>query len=306
MISTDLDLRTCNIVHIVIDSLPFKSAQDAAMLQLGAIGPLRAAMSLAPYTPTAHAAMWLGHLPSTITEPHWPFYHEPTQQLWRVVTGPSRDAGKGCGDLLTGNNLISSLRDRGLFVFGVGGVSQFSEGSWLRTAFPWSEFRYFGPNLDEELAQARPREHFPLNHQDQILERLRREEQWYFFMNTPEAHYFYDSGSGFPPRIGQEQLCLLKQSLNLRATQQAPEKLEQLLEYAEDFRQLQLQSMGVVAAKLDRLFSELRSISRRPTYVVICGDHGENFGERFMGRPHFGHLLATPEVMRVPLWIGML
>ena len=59
-----------------------------------------------------------------------------------------------------------------------------------------------------------------------------------------------------------------------------------------------------VDSKLGQLLSALPK--ERGILVVVCGDHGENFGEYFAGKPRWGHLFPSPEVMEVPLVIGEL
>ena len=63
---------------------------------------------------------------------------------------------------------------------------------------------------------------------------------------------------------------------------------------------MQIEALESIDYKLGQLFDFLP----KETFVVICGDHGENFGEYFAGKRRWGHLFPSPEVMEVPLVMG--
>jgi len=300
-------LTECNTVLLVFDCLRFDTARIARTPNLDRIGRLHKAHTLATYTPAAHFAMFAGHLPSIREGIRVPFYHEPTKQMWRIMTAPERDANRGCGILFDGTDVVDGFRRLDFFVQGIGGVSQFSTGSALRTKFDWSDFIYFGPDLNEELMKPREAKTFPLNHIDEIVSRLEKQPQWFLFINNPEAHYPYDWGDGIDDEIQRDALPRLGKVVNLRSMRPGLENVKrELLPFAPQLHAMQIKGLEALDRKLGDLFDELWLLSQRPVCVVGVGDHGENFGEKYGGLELFGHFHPTPENVEVPLWIGTL
>lgn len=304
MIPADCDFSEACGVLITLDSLRLDSALAAWTPNLDNwCGPLVSARTAAAYTPAAHTAFFLGHLPFAPKESG--FYRD---QLWRIATGPVRDGGKGAGMLFQGNNVIEGYRQRGFHTVGVGGVSQFSEGSYLRTSFPWSRFFYFGANLNDEPLAEREHRTFPLNHQDEILSELQQAERgkWFLFLNSPETHYPYDWGMGIPDEV-QRAFPTLYKCLNKRSYRASNADLSAVEAVAPILKQMQIHAMEELDRKLGELFFRLKEMAgERSVYVVVCADHGENFGEECEDQPVWGHFHASPECLRVPLWMGVL
>jgi len=299
-------LKGFNTILLVFDSCRFDTAYSANTPNLDRFGRLAKAHTLSTYTPASHFAMWAGHLPS-VRDENIPFYHEPTKQFWRITTAPERDANKGCGILFNGTDVVDGFRNMDFFVQGIGGVSQFSRGSALRTKFNWSDFIYFGPDLNEELMQPRKPEIFPLNHVDQIVMRLKNQKRWFLFINNPETHYPYDWGDGISDEIRQRALPKLGEVLNLRSTKHEVGNISNdLFEFAASLHEMQIKGLEEIDRKVGELFQEVISISQRPVCVVAVGDHGENFGEEHDKIRLFGHMHPSPECVQVPLWIGKL
>jgi hypothetical protein len=295
------DLTDCCFVHITLDSCRFDSAQIAKPPNLSNLGPLVSARTLTPYTATAHAAAWLGHFPSA-HQSGMPYYNETVRQPFRIATGPERDANKKCGMRLEGTNILEGLRIRKYATVGFGGVSQFSSGSWLRTQFPWSDFRYFGPDMDEEPLAVRDATTFPLNNVPEILDLLagQRADLWYFFLNDQASHYPYDWGEGISEELENKVFPYLK--LNLRSHQLTAEVRDYLTPYNQKLHLMQVVGlMQYTDPKLGGLFRGLRKLTKRPIFTIVHGDHGEYFGEDGL----YGHMHGGKYDMTVPLWIGM-
>ncbi|MBD3365968.1 hypothetical protein GF360_01340 [candidate division WWE3 bacterium] len=296
-------LEGFNILHVVLDSLRFDSASRADTPVLDSLGPLIAARTLAPYTPAAHAAAWLGHFPSAPTSA-LPYYNETVRQPLRITTGPARDANKGCGMLLDGADVLDGLCRKGYSTLGWGGVSQFSTGSWLRQ-FAWDHFTYFGVDMDEEPLAPRAPETFPLNlnRVGEILSTMSDygKVPWFLFLNDPAPHYPYDWGEGITEEVREEAFPLLK--LNLRSHHLAMEKRDMLALYAPLLQQMQVDGLErYIDPGLGELFKGLRQISDRPVFAIVHADHGEYFGEDGL----YGHMHGGIYDMTVPLWIGVL
>lgn len=292
------NLTKKNVVFLTLDSLGWGVAKDAKIPFMRSIGEMRMAYTHADYTVPAHTAFFSGHLPVVLNKPLLPYYSESIKQLWRIKTGYSRDTKtKKCGILLGGNNILEGYRKIGFYVLGTGGVTQFSDGSLLREFFG-KDFLYYGQNLDEEPLAPRAPGLFPSNHIDEIMERINEHDKWFIFINVPSTHYPYDSGGGILQKTLND-FANLKECLNLgrkKIEDSVPQKI------FDKFKHMQLESLERVDKRLQSFFNKLPK--NRGVLVVICGDHGDNFGECFEGERRWGHLFPSPQTMQVPLIIG--
>ena len=283
-----------NVVFVTIDSCRYDIAKEAIIPTIKSIGKLRKAYTHGSYTVPAHAALFAGHLPTVMSGEKEPYYSDSVNQLWRIATGTIRDS-KSVGVLLYGKHVLEGYRNRGFYVLGTGGVTQFANGSQLRSYFT-DEFLYYGFQLDEEPLSPRSEKHFPLNHIDEIVERLAKHDKWFLFVNCPETHYPYDTGKGISKDV-QRYFPKLKKVLNLRENDCSIPG-----DYSLVLKDMQKKALESVDEKLEILFDRIPR--KKDTLVVICSDHGDNFGEYFAGRQRWGHLFPSPNVMQVPLVIG--
>lgn len=289
-------VKTKNVLFIVLDSCRYDTAKNAYIPTMCSLGPLRKACTHGSYTIPAHLAFFSGHLPVVLRKPFLAYYSESKKQLWRIKIGPTRDTRES-GILLRGNNVLEGYEKMGFFILGVGGVTQFSNGSLLRKYF--KNFIYYGQNLDEEPLKPRKKELFPLNHIDKIVAKIKGHDKWFLFINCPETHYPYDYGNGISNdvAIGFDKI---KDCLNLREC--INKNIDNKL-----FAKLKLMQINAVE-KIDKKIKSLvdKLPKHRDILVVICGDHGENFGEYFEGKRRWGHLFPSTQVMNVPLIIGQI
>lgn len=285
-----------NVVFVTLDSCRYDVAATAHLPFITSVGPLRKARTHGSFTVPAHHSFFAGHLPVVLEEPLTDYYSEAACQLWRIKTGRTLEEKRRSGLLFEANNVVAGYRDMGFKVLGAGGVSQFSAGSCLRAYFG-DDFLYFGPNLDEEPLRARDPGTFPLNNVETIVENLADHDKWFLFVNCPETHYPYDIGDGIPPDVSAAYPAL-RGCLNLREGAAVPDSVGPKL------RDMQRTALEYLDGHLGKLFEMLPK--RRDTVVVICADHGENFGERFAGKARWGHMVPSTEVMEVPLVIGQI
>lgn len=289
-------IKDKNVLFITLDSCRFDTIRQADVPNIKSIGKIRPAYTHGSYTVPAHIAFFSGHLPAVLEKPLKNYYSETKSQLWRIETGKSYDSKK-FGILFEENNILEGYRKLGYFVFGVGGVTQFSENSLLRSYFG-KNFLYFGENLNEEPLKSRRKSQFPLNHINEIILKLKNKDKWFLFINCPETHYPYDCGNGIPSKI-KKSFSELKKYLNLRENNFNISNSQKL---SSSLKLMQKEAIESIDKNLETLFEKLPK--KRNILVVICGDHGENFGEIFANKQRWGHLFPSKEVMCVPLVIG--
>lgn len=292
------NLEDKNILFITLDSCRYDTTQKANIPTIRSLGEIKEAHTHATYTVPAHTAFFTGHLPAAINHPLSKYYAESASQLWRIKTGKGRD--RQAGIVFSAQDVLEGYRQLGFSIVGAGGVTQFTDGSFLRKFFKNDEFIYCGRNLDEEPLQTRNEQEFPLSNIDTIVSRLRNKDKWFLFINCPETHYPYDIGNGIPNKVEKYYPKLYK-NLNLRETEE-PETIPDDIYTA--LHAMQIKALEYIDTRLKTLLSELPK--DRDTLVIICGDHGENFGEVFASRKRWGHLLPSPAVTTVPLLIDVI
>ena len=132
----------------------------------------------------------------------------------------------------------------------------------------------------------------------EIVTEIKGHEKWFLFINTKETHYPYDIGEGYPSEI----LPLLKKMqshLNLRHDETPLTDKE-----SAALHMRQIRALEAIDKRLETLVASLPQ--SRSVLIVVCADHGESFGEQFFGFPRCGHLHPSPEVLQVPLLIGVI
>ncbi len=291
------DLLNHNVLFITLDSCRFDTMINASTPNMDRIGRFRKAFTYGSYTVPAHTAFFAGHLPNTFS--YIPFYTESKKRLWRIKTGRSFEILKAELEF-EASNIIQGYKDLGFYVLGVGGVTQFNRGSLLRSYFG-KDFLYYGPSLDEEPLEPRSFRFFPLNHVDEIIKKIDKHEKWFLFMNCPETHYPYDVGCG----ISNDVLSVFpeaKKILNLREGNVDYSLV--CINFFQSLYQMQIHALEIIDQGIGRLVNALPK--NRDILVIICGDHGENFGEVFEGKIRWGHLFPSKQVMEVPLIIGQI
>jgi len=67
---------------------------------------------------------------------------------------------------------------------------------------------------------------------------------------------------------------------------------------------MQISALEMIDKRLKKLVNAIPK--NRPILMIVCGDHGESFGEEFYGFPRCGHFHCSPEVLEVPLLISII
>ncbi len=231
---------------------------------------------MATFTFPAHAAMFQGFLPH-VFEPE-PFYNRYCQQLWRIshrdiqtkplVTFPGGTKSVVCG-----------FRDRGYATLGVAAMYWFKDADVLRDGFAQFAVTGFDAHRQNET----------------LLKQIRTEaadRPLFAFVNYGETHSPFRY-QGMPPGGAEvDERFSLSRLFNQQGLRKADWQFD-----SESF-QRQIACAGFLDARMGELIAALRERSK-PTTVVVCGDHGECFGEDGL----FGHAFYHEKVMEVPLLI---
>ncbi|HEY8503748.1 MAG TPA: sulfatase-like hydrolase/transferase [Gemmataceae bacterium] len=261
---------------ITWDSCRYDAYQQARTPVLDAHATARPAWAMATYTLPAHVAMFQGFLPH-VAAPE-PLYNRFCQQLWRIshrnllvkplVTFPKET-----------RSIADGLRARGYLTAGSAALDWFRDAPVLREGFEHFSVPGTMARLqNEELIR--------------LVEREARDRPCFVFVNYGETHSPFrhegmpKTGSGVDERFRRRHLY-----------NQAGVFQEKWTFDEEAFRR-----QVACAEYLDARTGELLELFRRrgrPTTVVICGDHGECFGENGL----WGHAFYHEKVMQVPMLI---
>jgi hypothetical protein len=256
------------------------------------LGKVERARTHGTYTLPAHMSFFMGYLPVCAAAIQQPYYSSEARQLWRLRSGRARDL-TSVGIMLEGQNIIEGYKNLGFKTVGTGGVRWFRNPT-LTGLF--DEFHFFGPDEGTSVFVSRKKEQFCLNNRVVILDAIKGSRNFFLFINCSEPHVPYDFGEGSysvevddiirraSPIWGCKRGCL-------NETDVSKEELAKL-------QDAQVRSVESVDTKLETLVSELP----RPLLIVVCGDHGECFGEDM----NWGHGYAVEKVLEVPLIIGIM
>lgn len=287
------DLARHDVVLVTLDSLRFDTAAEAEVPHLAALGPLRRASSYGSFTLPSHAAIFGGFLPNVTEEPQWDFYSRERRQLWRLSRA-RHQARPRTSTLLRGDTIVEGFAAAGYRTVGAGGVRWFSSGH-----FPalFDAFHYWGPTGDgtDKFAERRSGD-FALDHVEKLADEVAGTERCFLFVNAAETHAPYTRGAG-DAYDAETQRVVRAWTGSWNGGESVPSDAAARRDMAR-LREAQRIALEDVDRKLGLLFESLP----RPAVAVVCADHGEAFGERGW----WGHNQPVPEVMQVPMWIGVL
>lgn len=271
-----------NALLITLDSCRYDTFQKANTPNMNKIGKLQKAVTHGDYSLPSHASIYAGHIPRVESD---------LTPFWRLTAATKTDTPLGV--LLDGSTIQEGYRNRGYTIRGFGGVVYFHDDDGiLRQPYKEGEFVQFSKRVGVRGCKYPPkRESFPFCNVDEIADSVKDAENWFLFINAPETHWPYCVEKSDDPQI------------------------EELIAYSEEFRngrygrnqkfsyenggnilhELQVKSLEFVDSMFGYLLDRLTG--DKPIAIVICGDHGEAFGENGM----WGHMLNLQEVMTVPI-----
>ncbi|MFD6096837.1 sulfatase-like hydrolase/transferase [Nocardiopsis flavescens] len=288
-----------NVILVTLDSCRYDVAVQAHTPNLDALGPLTRAESPGTYTLPAHAALFNGFLPRPLSGPFSINGHR-WDMIWR--SGAARSTKHLAAVPFRGSTLMEHYERKGYQVIGAGGVTFFDSSdpaNSLPALFP--EFHYFGRRsrtpatpttrvVDRDAALS-------LAHTGSLADLCLEADRFFLFVNCPSTHIPYTTPNSPLTDRARKLLEVLYRLHDPRGNASGYGGLT--AENIEFLLAMQRRALEWADTRLGDLFSRLNA---RCPLVVVCADHGEEFGEG--GR--FGHGHPHPTVSTVPLWCGVL
>ncbi|MBI2112576.1 sulfatase-like hydrolase/transferase [Candidatus Woesearchaeota archaeon] len=282
-----------NVLLVTLDSCRYDTFNGAVTPTMNRLGLVKPALTHGDYTLPAHVSIFNGQLPRVRGDLDLPPDDPQGVQLWRLSRARSVEGIVGL--LLDGYTLQDGYRNRGFAVRGFGGTAYFWEDTdILRLPYKVGEFTHFAAReVGDKHGWEYPRleRTFPFFHVDEIAESVHDQENWFLFINAPETHWPYHSGV----LENQELVELVKYSHQFRGGRTDPKNKFSYETGGHLLHELQRKALEYIDRRLEILLDKLPS--DKPIVVVICGDHGEAFGEGGL----WGHILSAPQVLNVPL-----
>jgi len=256
---------------VTYDSCRYDAYLEAGTPVLDRYEKPHRAWSQATYTYASHASMFQGILPHAFEDA--PLYNRYRRQLWRRV---HREVGTPPVVSFPPQvrSVIDGFNRRGYFTCGTGAMAWFKNTPQLKQ--DWQRFRFTGINARAQVAWT-------------INELRRREGRSFFaFINFGETHAPYRCDSKI---IGSEGRAVHRERspLSLKREDWA---------FDEPLWRRQVACVEFLDQRMGELLEYFES-RRRAVTVIVCGDHGDCFGEDGL----WGHGFYHPRVMEVPLLI---
>ncbi len=253
-----------NVVLITFDSCRWDSYERADMRFLNQHCPARKAYSQATFTYAAHLAMFQGLLPNT--KEALAYYNRYTRQLIRIANrgvGPSSLISFQAGT----EDIVTGFRGAGYFTLGLGAMEWFRHPHLTRN---FEQFFNIGIHAQNQV--------------DILLDRTKQNRPFFALVNFGETHDPYTIG--YEHRVPYSSTSRARQN-NLSAGT-----------FDEEGWKKQSLCCQYLDTQVSAIFRHLLATTRE-TIFIVCGDHGECFGEDGM----FGHGFYHPKIMEVPLAI---
>ncbi|MBI3911188.1 MAG: sulfatase-like hydrolase/transferase [Armatimonadetes bacterium] len=263
---------TENFLLVTYDSCRHDSYQAARTPILDAHTEARRAWSQATYTYASHASIFQGMLPHSFTEEA--YYNRYVRQLWRQ---PHRKQGSVDARVVFPagvKNLIEGFNRLRYFTCGTAAMGWFRHPS-LREY--WQAFQWTGINARRQVSWIK----------DQIFRHRRR--PCFAFINFGETH---------SPYRFDESVAGTEGEAAARKARKGKRLTRQDWSFDEEGWRRQVACVEFLDAQMGDLLACFREIGKDVT-VVMCGDHGDCFGEEGL----YGHGFYHPRVMEVPLAI---
>ncbi|HZT42467.1 MAG TPA: hypothetical protein VFA07_09755 [Chthonomonadaceae bacterium] len=247
-------------LFITLDSCRYDTFEAAQAPNLKAIGKLWKAEAPATFTFPSHMAMFVGFTPGVASECQ-PYVNPKFGKIFKLKV---EWKPKGIYHiLLEGRNIIHGFRKRGYLTLGTGDVSWFNPRTEAAQPLIKDFHKFYFPG-----------DYFFLRQQVKWMqEQIQRTSKPVFaFMNIGETHapYYYEGA----PWSKEDNPCVPFGANNR----------------AEECRMRQRKCLEFVDEKIGPLLAQFEN-------VVICGDHGDCWGEDGL----WEHGISHDKVKEVPL-----
>ncbi len=261
----EADVAPRSFLLVTYDSCRYDVLCDARTPVLDSYAPIVRAQSPANYTYAAHQSFFVGILPNATGSD--PYHNRFTKQLWKL-TAVGEDLRKAYATVASDYNLVAGFRARGHQTVGAGAMN------WFKQTSLTSSFEHFAFTGTDARAQI-----------DFVRGHLDPARPFFGFVNFGETHdpFHYEGKQGACEAIVQARAMTWPPAETGPAGRDHPA-------YAH-----QVEAAEFLDAQLPRLFDGLPG----ETVVVLCGDHGECFGED----GYYGHGVNHEKVLEVPLAI---
>ncbi len=255
-----------NFLLITLDSCRYDSYYDAQTPVLDSFGQCLRAASPANYTYAAHHSFFVGIFPN-VEEP-LPYYNRFTRQLVGLVEVGESPVKKSTYFTVTSHrDAVDGFRRAGFKTVGTGAMN------WFRQLPLTSSFEQFRM-LTHAGAQV-----------DYLVHELPSSRPFFGFINLGETHDPFQYA-------GKVRSCPVRVQARRMAW---PPVQSGAVGREHDAYWHQVEAIEYLDGQLEALFRALPG----NTVVVVCGDHGECFGED----GYWGHGVHHAKVYEVPLGI---
>lgn len=257
--------ETPNLVFLTYDSCRYDVLIEARTPVLDSFAAIVPAQTPANFTFAAHQAFFVGILPNANED--IPYYNRFRRQLVGLVeVGETNVVKDALLKVSSDWNVVTGLRDQGYQTVGSGAMNWFRQRS-LTHGF--ERFRFTGTDASAQI--------------DFVLGDLDLGRPFFCFINFGETHapfHFH----------GKTDRCPV--DVRARIMSWPPHQVGAVGRNCAAFEH-QMRAAEFLDARLPKLLSRLPV----NTIVVVCGDHGECFGED----GYWGHGVNHPKVLEVPL-----
>lgn len=258
---------TESVLFITLDSCRYDTFHAADAPNMKRIAMLHRATAPSYYTYGSHSAMFVGFTPG-IAPLNEPFLNPKFGKLFKLVGGGFAGSGAVAYEL-AGRNIIEGFRKRGFVTLGTGAVGWFNPSlpTGLHLTESFDEFFYPGDtySLHRQIAW--------------IADRLSQKSgDTFVFVNVGETHVpYYHEGAPWDPT---DNPCVPFQDVD-RAVE-CRDRQRRCCEFVDNEMNLLLEAF------ID-------------STIVICGDHGDCWGEDGLWEHGISHeaTLTVPLLVRV-------
>lgn len=232
------------------------------------LGDVRKAQAPANFTYASHHAFFEGILP--LCDEPIPYYNRYVKQLYGINNVGETNVVKNAEvAVISSTSFFDGLRKLNYRIFGCGAMNWFKQAS-LTSGF--DEFLFTGTDANSQV--------------DFIISRVTPATSPFFaFINFGETHFPYV----FEGKTDACPITVLARMIEWPPQETGP------VGKSNPAYSHQVAAASFLDGPIRRLFSSLPE----NTFVVICGDHGECFGEDGF----WGHGFNHPRVLEVPLLI---